>query len=257
MKIAICLHGLSDGLGWKDDNHDCLQEQYQNLKEQLVSKYDVDFFVHTWNESKRELIQKILQPKKMIIETINDSVKKKVLHIGKQINSNQKILDNYNNKLYYSIYCKYSRFYSEYQSDILRQEYEKEHGFTYDLVLHLRFIIGIEIKIDLNTLDLTKLYTVSSVSHKQLYQTLDRPIDYILMGNSQDMKLMATMWFHLDKFLQNYNYQKSALSHDFLTELLKVHHLTNRFVFTKISEIYAFKFSFSPHDKKLRGKRPD
>jgi len=251
MKIAICIHGLSDGKDAHGLPHNYAKEQAMNFKKHLAP-YQVDYFIHTWNESARSDIETHYAPKKLEIEPINQETKEKVIFPHDLLNEketnvrndtskqelNRQFLDHNNHKLY-RIYCKYSRFYSLYRSDQLRQEYEQENKFTYDLVIQTRFIFGITyLKINLsnpNHLNPNLIYSVPSNTVNPNYFTLKKPTDWMIVGNSKNMGLMARTWFYMDQ-VYNQNDPPMVSSHKLLTITILNQKLENIFTFCKQSD---------------------
>ena len=69
MKIALCLHGLFDST--QDSNSNGL-DGHEHIKKRILSKGDVDVFIHSWEIDKAGLIEAIYQPKKVIFEEQKD-----------------------------------------------------------------------------------------------------------------------------------------------------------------------------------------
>lgn len=140
-KVALCLHGQPRGLGIAID--------WQNKNIINRTDIDVDVFFHTWDYSDRLLginnkIIDIYSPKKYVIEKpISKEISKKY---------QKPILGQFNA---YSNYCHY---HSLYNSDLLRREYEKFSGVVYDWVISTRFDVAINIILDFESMDSSKLY---------------------------------------------------------------------------------------------------
>lgn len=224
MRIAFCLHGLSAGTHEAKPNKKfSATKNYNNWKKEIFDKYQVDIFCHTWNEESRQDLTHIC--KKLQIEEINLDTMKKVVQIDKYPD-NQIIIDQYKkNNILTKTYCKYSRFYSMYKSDLLRQEYEKEHNFIYDCVFHTRFEMSFILHLDILSLDMDHLYIVPKLNAREIYYTLKKPMDYVFFSNSKIMSELTKIWIHLYNIyhqrLGNLKYVSYICSHNLLGTYIK------------------------------------
>lgn len=69
MKIALCLHGLFDS---QYDSSSTGLDGYEYIKKHILSKGDVDVFIHSWEVDKKEFIESIYKPKLSIFEEQKD-----------------------------------------------------------------------------------------------------------------------------------------------------------------------------------------
>lgn len=69
MKIALCLHGLFDST--MDKNSKGI-DGYNYIKNNILSKGDVDVFIHSWEIDKEGLIKNLYNPKISIFEKQKD-----------------------------------------------------------------------------------------------------------------------------------------------------------------------------------------
>ena len=69
MKIALCLHGLFDSTQDLSSNG---LEGHEHIKKHILSKGDVDVFIHSWEIDKAGLIEAMYQPKEVIFEEQKD-----------------------------------------------------------------------------------------------------------------------------------------------------------------------------------------
>jgi hypothetical protein len=79
MKIALCLHGLFNS---SHDKNSTGFDGYEHIKKHILSKGDVDVFVHSWETDKEDLINGMYNPKKSIFEEqidFSDLVKQREL----------------------------------------------------------------------------------------------------------------------------------------------------------------------------------
>lgn len=122
-----------------------LDEGYEKIYDNILSKYDVDCFVHTWwDESlsgkKLEFYPKLTYGrnyyyKEDTLETIMSLYKPKAMVYQKQ-----KEFDIYpGNYALSNPLSAYSQWYSVFKSNELRRQYSKDSDTTYDLVIRCRF----------------------------------------------------------------------------------------------------------------------
>lgn len=112
----------------------CGQPRYIHLYEEYMSKLkfefdtEIDFFFHFWGDHQNESVYK-LKPKKYIFEPQID------------FNSYIETLDTKNKNIdkYRPIFNYISYSYSTKKAFELKDEYEKENNFEYDLVFRVRF----------------------------------------------------------------------------------------------------------------------
>jgi hypothetical protein len=69
MKIALCLHGLFNSA---TDDTSLGIDGYEYIKKHILSKGDVDVFVHSWELDKKELITSLYNPKASTFEPQKD-----------------------------------------------------------------------------------------------------------------------------------------------------------------------------------------
>jgi hypothetical protein len=69
MKIALCLHGLFNSA---TDDTSLGLDAYEYIKKHILSKGDVDVFVHSWDVDKKELIKNLYNPKLSLFEPQKD-----------------------------------------------------------------------------------------------------------------------------------------------------------------------------------------
>jgi len=106
-----------------------VKEGYNMLKRNLHDFDSYDVFIHTW-EGPLNKDCEIYKPKKIIIEP--------------QKNVMPSIVKEYAP----TYFTHFSMFYSMKESLRLKQDYEKENNFKYDLVIRTRFDISLETPIE-------------------------------------------------------------------------------------------------------------
>lgn len=134
MRIAICYYGLSYNLekilGSNAYNFGVNYEKaFPSHRDNLIGPNDpVDIFIHSWSHSKIGDIIDKYQPKKSLFEQQIDFTEE-----ANQINNNPNIFG------FEQRHHILSRWYSTQKVLELKQQYEKENNFEYDLVMLTRF----------------------------------------------------------------------------------------------------------------------
>ncbi len=207
-KIAICLSGqpryISDG--------------YLNLNREILSKYDVDFFIHTWfdpnyvgskfdfsplNSYNRSGIWEI-----NTIEKINELYQPLKIYYEPQ-----KQFNIYNDVSYekQSPIALYSMYYSIWKSNELKKEYENKNNFKYDCVIRTRFDIKLDyFNLDLDKIDLNKIYVSGEIN--------PYPNDQLAISNSGNIDYYSELYNKIE-YYHNNGYT------EFVNEKILKHHL--------------------------------
>lgn len=124
MKIALCLHGLFSST---TDVSSRGMDGYNYIKKHILSKGDVDVYIHSWDVEKQELIKELYQPKKCIFE--------------EQHNFNDVVIERGLDKIERcprSPQSVFSHLYSV--TEAVKMVYES--GEEYDVVIKARFDLG-------------------------------------------------------------------------------------------------------------------
>ena len=122
-----------------------LDEAYENIHDKILSKYDVDCFVHTWwddslSGTRLQFHNKLTYGrtyfyKEDTLETIMSLYKPKAM-----VHQKQKEFDIYpGNYAMANPLTTYSQWYSVFKSNQLRNQYSEDSDTTYDLVIRCRF----------------------------------------------------------------------------------------------------------------------
>lgn len=137
MRIALCLSGQMR----------TYKKCYPSLKEFILEPLKPDIFIHTWSDSgittkikkgaefkteevTREELNKLYSPKSMIIENFKKEYTEKLKGVEVPEILKEKEPRNYKGTL--------PMFYKMQVCNELKSKWEKEKGFTYDLVIRLR-----------------------------------------------------------------------------------------------------------------------
>lgn len=203
MKIALCLHGLYGGINDKKKRKILGSECHLIYYHELISKYDVDVFIHSWTLDKKDEIISKYKPLKYIIENQINFDNRKTIKIKKR-----------GDHFYFT--NMYSNFYSLQICNNLKKEYELEKKITYDCVIHSRFDLMIKIIDDLNKLDLNNIYFPKIMKNPHYY------VDYMFISNSENMDLFSDLYNHIEEYfpeLQKMTSQGELLNH----RLVEIH----------------------------------
>lgn len=128
MKIALCLSGQIRN--WKN----C----FDSINTQIIQKYNCDVFIHTWdtigNPVPHHYVKNFVHNNQLINTEIIQKYKPKKIQID---NTNY---DFFKNKIPNSrFYNTLMMWYSIYNSNKLKCDYESENNFVYDVNIRCRF----------------------------------------------------------------------------------------------------------------------
>jgi hypothetical protein len=221
-RIAICFHGLSSSISDKGFKIN-FKDSFNSIKKYIINsnknfKYDIYF--HTWNNTEKKKIIKIIKPKKYIFENVIDFT---------NVIGNSSRFKKYLNKEYTGvvdekkyIHSLYSRFYSLWKSIEIVENME-----DYKYIISLRFDLILKNKINFNNLsndclicskfidfqdnpDIKFNQMVTLDGAKLLY---DKDLfnygvmDYIFISNSNIMKKISTIFMNISNyFSENSSY---------------------------------------------------
>lgn len=147
MKVALCLFGVVGGHKGKahtGSSFDVLNKGFECYEKNILSKYDVDVFVHSWTtEMESEILQKY-KPKKYKFE------KQKIFNIPNYVKGTRGTSRKEKRKRKQN---HYSRWFSTFESVNLKQQYEEENSIKYDFVLISRFDVAWQTPICFEDLD--------------------------------------------------------------------------------------------------------
>ena len=150
-KIALCFHGIHGGESTGKNYHSTdfekgennssirvLETSHKYLYENIIKHNDVDIFFHTWDVNLKDKMVELYKPKKYLVEnqrkfSIPDYVGTHSMGGGYDEKRGQ---------------AHYSRWYSFKKSNELKEEYEKNNKFKYDLVMQSRLDLCWTEKVD-------------------------------------------------------------------------------------------------------------
>jgi hypothetical protein len=213
-----------------------IQETYENMKEHLTANEEIEFFVfcHTWDESKEEDIDyllNIIKPKRYLIETQKKFEKNPYLLINSDITHDDYLNDplriehnelyphdykpffekpsSENNFTFYKdsqvvkigYYCHYpyntnSLFYSIHQSNALMKSWAQENNIVFDFVIRLRSDMVFTSPIYLHELDKNKITVFEAEPHKGEMGKYTIH-DQFGIGNMKNMNIYTDVYVYL------------------------------------------------------------
>lgn len=208
MKIALCFSGQPR----------YLDEGYLQIYKNILVKYNVDIFVHTWWDEKMSNKQMTLNSllsygRKYIWKPNTLELIEKYYSPKKILHQHQIEFETYSNVNYELCTPKnvHSMFYSIEKSNQLKSDYEIENNFVYDAVIRCRFDIQFnKFEVDLLDIDLNYIncYNLS----------YGFPNDQFAISTSKNMNKYSSVYSNLEK------YQKDGWT-GFIGERLLKHHL--------------------------------
>lgn len=198
MKIALCFHGLSYGCkDYKTGKGQCFNIIDNTLGiNDLKKNGELDIFIHTWNHENYQKIMDTLKPCQIIIETINNKVKEKVIDVA---NYPSRTIYLKETREYKNLYAKFSNYYSLLEADKLRLNYENLHNIKYDCVIHTRFDIKFRFKKSLSEFDLGNNYYIPTVNnhleHNYYY-------DYMIFSSGKSIEFFTNIYYQIDNLIE-------------------------------------------------------
>jgi hypothetical protein len=196
MKIALCFAGLP--------RH--FEKGYEYYKRNLLDRYDVDVFFHTWDDTEHEKVAELYRPKdystskKLDANTINTTY--------------TRCADAIN----FPAYATVSSFFSIYHSCLLKTNYEIRNGFKYDWVIKTRFDYALNIPLPLEQLDSERVY----VPNCRYTPAHDFCNDQFAFSSSINMNKYMSTYLLMDHF---YEHDTVMNAEDMLSANLKYHKL--------------------------------
>lgn len=217
MKIALCFSGQPR----------FVKEIYPSIKKYLIGNYQFDVFAHLWFDEKLrtepykyggaggwehqrisvdaiKVFEELYQPKKIKVEPSKvfkyHNLTTKLCHYpdGKVIEWSKHWQDSqepdYRNRI---VHNNISNFYSLQQVNLLKQAYEFENDFQYDLVIRCRTDTILHHNIQYELLDKKYVYYTN---------TLNQPdgmiADWINIGNSENMDVFMNTFGNIRKVFE-------------------------------------------------------
>jgi hypothetical protein len=183
LKTAICISG----------HFRSFDKSIASFRKHLFNNpyIDYDVFVHTWDAIDRDVRPGIskerlmdeLNPKQIIIEP------QKRFPITSLMTK-----QNFNSRDINGLLCM---FYKIQECNVLKSQYEKLHGFTYDCVMRLRGDIQFHEDVQLHpNLDLNKLHIPAEGDYAGLN-------DQLAFSNSKNMDIYSSIYSNIERYLES------------------------------------------------------
>lgn len=187
MRIALCLSGQPRSF----------EKAFVYVNENLLSKFNVDVFLHTWYYGFFDYTKLInlYQPKKIQIDQyMNVDLPKNFRYCP------------------YNVYCAK---YSIHKSCLLMSEYESENNFIYDWGIRSRYDFALNMVPDFFNYDSEKIYTPPSL-HSLVCN------DQFAIGSSENIKKYSSAFLNIPFFMERGD---PVVGEGVITENLKLHNL--------------------------------
>lgn len=235
MKIALCLSGQPRSI----------DAGFYALNESILKHNDVDVFIHTWFDENNlstnsvipgreankldsnaiEKLKELYNPKKILVDKprfwdekyeFTDLCFVKAwtwaLETRSGLESAKDYICNTANSMFYSIMM----------SNMIKNEYSKENGIQYDLVIRNRidFAPHIELKFD-------EMFTDEFEDDVLIYHDLHQPdnmiADWFAMGRTKTMDIYSDVYSNIENLVK----QSNHIDGYWCNELLLKHHIQN------------------------------
>lgn len=215
MKIALCIAGQPRNVK---------ESYYFSILKNLIEPNQItDIFIHTWwrpewenakyidsyprpsvtfQKDAIETIEKLYKPLRMIVEDdtkYKDIIKNEYENDDKWVSSSVPIIAEKK-----SIYVTYPRYLSIFKSNQLKNEYEKENGFEYDMVIRMRIDLIPRVKILAKNYDVSKYFYIPTCfpqTELGIVPSESEPWcgagDIIAIGNKKYMDIYCDIFNHI------------------------------------------------------------
>ena len=167
MKIALVLSGQLRSVS----------EGYKYIKQNLLNHYDVDVFFHTWAKNWDRNAIELYKPKDALIE--EDS-----------------IFDNFPNYRIVSDSHPARNTILMYRSIAYADMLRKHSKIEYDWVIRSRFDFALNVKIDFNQLDRTKMYFCDTRSNAEATEVHDQ----FAIARPNDMDVYSSVYNNIHSY---------------------------------------------------------
>lgn len=205
MKIAVCLSGMMRNFEYT----------FPRFKKYIIDDLKPDIFFSGYPNKNGinycgEKIIDLYNPKKIILRNYDDNIRKEICLNEKKYLKNKRSETPINNIL--------SQFYNIYTADNLRQEYELENKFTYDVVIRCRidvYFFRNFLKEELIQATTGLILIPEEWDFKEVNSVA--VTDSFAMSNSKNMKKYSSLYKNIEKY-----YEQGCLFHP---ETLTGYHL--------------------------------
>jgi hypothetical protein len=190
MKIALCLSGQARSF----------KKGFEYHKKNLLDKYDVDVFIHTWKADDIEELTELYKPVDILIEdSLTDDF--------------DSLYTNTPNAEKWPPRFTVAMFYSMYRSNEMKVTHEMKEKFTYDWVIKSRPDYALNVVIPFGELDNTKLYAPNC----RMSPNRDFCNDQFGFSSSAIMNDRTSIYLYMDHF---YDQQVQMIGEDMLQAMM-------------------------------------
>ncbi|ADO67305.1 hypothetical protein crov272 [Cafeteria roenbergensis virus] len=206
MKVALCFSG---GIRNLEDN-------YKSIKHCLIDPLNADVFIHGWyfkvnelnnihkmykkKETEQNKVLILLKPKKYKFENYDINKENEMINHFDITKIKEKYKNNSNLCQLYPNTC--GMFYSIYQSNKLKKEYEKENNFTYDIVIRCRPDFEYYTPLNYQVLQLVKENNI--LLPLDNYAFVTQQCDKFAIGTSKTMDNYSDLILYILKYEKKY-----------------------------------------------------
>jgi hypothetical protein len=190
MKIALCLSGQARSF----------KKGFEYHKKNLLDKYDVDVFIHTWKGDDIDELAKLYKPVDILIED----------RLTEDFDS---MYTNTPNAEKWPPRFTVAMFYSMFRSNELKVSHEMKEKFTYDWVIKSRPDYALNVVIPFEELDSTKLYAPNC----RMSPNRDFCNDQFGFSSSSIMNDRTAIYLYMDHF---YDQQVQMIGEDMLQAMM-------------------------------------
>jgi len=206
MKVALCFSG-----GIRN-----LKDNFTSIKKCFLDTLNPDIFIHGWyfkikelqnqhkmyrgKETDIDLVSNLLKPKKIKLEVYDKFKENKLAekyHVKKvqeKFKNNNKLIELYPNTV--------GMFYSIYQSNFLKTQYEKNNKFTYDYVIRIRPDFEFYTPVTFSTLSLINKNNIILPLDNYAFNTM--MCDKFAIGTSKNMDIYCEVINELVQYIDKY-----------------------------------------------------
>jgi hypothetical protein len=167
MKIALVLSGQTRSY----------EQGYEYINKNLLSRYDVDVFFHTWSKNWNNKILELYNAKQALVEDPSIFGEFKQYRIVSESHPAKNTIMMYRSMKY---------------ADSLRQN----SGIEYDWIVRTRFDFALNKKINFEELDSNKMYFCDTRKNEQRTTVHDQ----FVIANSNDMKTYCNVYENIDAY---------------------------------------------------------
>lgn len=199
MKIALCLHGLTNGVNHNSKSISIWTIGLHWFKKEIVDNplYDVDVFLHSPNDCNKQFLIDHYKPSYYILG--DDSNKKQFNVYKKYSRMGRK----------HSFSCILSNLYSQKKVHQLCLNYSKKNNIKYDLVINTRFDFLFHHIKPLNVYSPEKFHILDNSPDKLTvneYLKSDVICDYIFISNPQLMSDYVKIYDNIEDIGKKHGY---------------------------------------------------